>query len=347
MNAQDLQSQQLRHQYLQAMGISSWLPREPLAGARPSADWVWQFQQGATDGWDDGESPESDIDDVAPDAGAVSTAGRSSGAGRAALLDSLDASPGSGSGSSLDTVSKTAPARPATPASPAVAPPRAVPSPATAAVARAPQANSQAASVAPSAAPSIAPSAPTASAAPVQPEAVPRARRPEPQLVPEFKLAFLSMGDGLIIDSLPPQSRGGFSPAHLRLAMSLWRALGMPAAEPPRAQLLPWPAFTSRSLDQGWDQAQTAVQRKFDLMLQQSPARFVLLLGDAAARLLLQSPEGGDGMRGMLFRPRSQVPALATASLSEMLQVPGCKRDVWRDLQPLMRHLTQAPPVDG
>ncbi len=155
------------------------------------------------------------------------------------------------------------------------------------------------------------------------------------------------MGDGLIIDSLPPQSRGGFSPAHLRLAMSLWRALGMPAAEPPRAQLLPWPAFTSRSLDQGWDQAQTAVQRKFDLMLQQSQARFVLLLGDAAARLLLQSPEAGDGMRGMLFRPRSHVPALATASLSEMLQVPGCKRDVWRDLQPLMRHLAEETPADG
>jgi hypothetical protein len=176
---------------------------------------------------------------------------------------------------------------------------------------------------------------------------MPRARRPEPQVVPEFKLAFLSMGEGLIIDSSPPQSRGGFSPVHLRLAMSLWRALGMPAAEPPRAQLLPWPAFTSRSLDQGWDQAQTAVQRKFDLMLQQSPARFVLLLGDAAAGLLLQSPEGGDGMRGMLFRPRSHVPALATASLSEMLQVPGCKRDVWRDLQPLIRHLAQAAPADG
>jgi hypothetical protein len=44
-------------------------------------------------------------------------------------------------------------------------------------------------------------------------------------------------------------------------------------------------------------------------------------------------------MRGVLFRPRSQVPALASASLSEMLQVPGCKREVWRDLQPLIRHL--------
>jgi hypothetical protein len=176
---------------------------------------------------------------------------------------------------------------------------------------------------------------------------VARSRRTEQQPVPEFKLAFLPMGDGLIIDSLPPQSRGGFSAAHLRLAMSLWRVLGMPAAEPPRAQLLPWPAFTSRSLDQGWDQAQMAVQRKFDLMLQQAPVRFVLLLGDSAARLILQSEEGGDGMRGLLFRPRSHVAALASASLSEMLQVPGCKREVWRDLQPLIRHLAEQEPSGG
>ena len=33
--------QQLRHQYLDAMGITSWLPREQLPGALPTPDWVW------------------------------------------------------------------------------------------------------------------------------------------------------------------------------------------------------------------------------------------------------------------------------------------------------------------
>lgn len=35
---------QQRHQYLEAIGISSWLPVEPLAAAAPSDDWVWDFR---------------------------------------------------------------------------------------------------------------------------------------------------------------------------------------------------------------------------------------------------------------------------------------------------------------
>lgn len=338
MNASDprMHAEQLRHQYLQALGISSWLSREPLPGARASEDWVWQFQQGATDDWDAGEALDGDYDDssagdagtgvaVASDPGPARRSEAPAGAGRAALLDSLDAAPAA--------VEK--PAQPQPPGQSPVEPAYSVKAPAAAA-----PVSVQATPVAPSA-------DGRGTLAEASETAVPRTRRVEQQVVPEFKLAFLPMGDGLIIDSLPPQSRGGFSAAHLRLAMSLWRALGMPASEPPRAQLLPWPAFTSRSLDQGWDQAQMAVQRKFDLMLQQAPVRFVLLLGDSAARLVLQSEEGGDGMRGLLFRPRSHVAALASASLSEMLQVPGCKRDVWRDLQPLIQHLAEQEPSDG
>lgn len=328
MNVSDprMHAEQLRHQYLQALGISSWLPREPLPGARASDDWVWQFQQGATDEWDAGQAQDGDYDDSgAGDAGTDVAVGRDdapTGAGRAALLDSLDAAPAAVEKPAQAPQSPVAPAQPAK--APAATAQVSVPASPVATAAEGRSALAQASET-----------------------AVPRPRRTEQQVVPEFKLAFLPMGDGLIIDSLPPQSRGGFSAAHLRLAMSLWRVLGMPATEPPRAQLLPWPAFTSRSLDQGWDQAQMAVQRKFDLMLQQAPVRFVLLLGDSAARLVLQSEEGGDGMRGLLFRPRSHVAALASASLSEMLQVPGCKREVWRDLQPLIRHLADQEPSDG
>lgn len=35
--------EQQRHQYLEALGISSWLPRNPLVGAPESAAWVWDF----------------------------------------------------------------------------------------------------------------------------------------------------------------------------------------------------------------------------------------------------------------------------------------------------------------
>ncbi|MCJ8298861.1 MAG: hypothetical protein MJK13_08005, partial [Pseudomonadales bacterium] len=35
--------QQLRHQYLETLGISSWLPRATLPGAGNSAQWVSEF----------------------------------------------------------------------------------------------------------------------------------------------------------------------------------------------------------------------------------------------------------------------------------------------------------------
>lgn len=37
------QQEPLRHQYLHALGITSWLPRTPLPGAAPSAAWVDRF----------------------------------------------------------------------------------------------------------------------------------------------------------------------------------------------------------------------------------------------------------------------------------------------------------------
>lgn len=281
----------LRHQYLEALGITSWLPRAPLPGARPSADWVWHFRHGEVPDEDDGFF-EDDAADQLPASAATSAAPvvrpPSAGEGRAALLDSLGAESEGRKPASL----------PAAPA-PAIEVPEAVAEPA---------------------------------AEPLLPIA--------PQEIPEFKLAFLRLGDALLIDSLPPQSRGGLTPAHQRLSVALARALGVTAEQPPMAQMLPWPAFTSRTLDQGWEQAEAAVQRKLERLLGDPRPRFLLLLGNAAAQLVLRPRESGDGLRGVLFHPRSELPAVASASLSEMLHVPGCKREVWRDLQPLIRLLS-------
>lgn len=40
--------EQQRHQYLDALGISSWLPRTELPGAAPTPDWVWDFSYSAS-----------------------------------------------------------------------------------------------------------------------------------------------------------------------------------------------------------------------------------------------------------------------------------------------------------
>ncbi|WP_432697612.1 hypothetical protein ACQUQP_04480 [Marinobacterium sp. YM272] len=50
--------EQHRHDYLSAIGITSWLPRTALPGAAPSADWVSGFVHGQEDVWDS-EEPDS------------------------------------------------------------------------------------------------------------------------------------------------------------------------------------------------------------------------------------------------------------------------------------------------
>ena len=39
-----MEQEQLRHQYLDAIGVASWLPRAALPGAGSSANWVDDFQ---------------------------------------------------------------------------------------------------------------------------------------------------------------------------------------------------------------------------------------------------------------------------------------------------------------
>lgn len=50
-----MDSEQRRHDYLQAMGISSWLPRTALPAAKASPDWVNTFLYGdyGSEGFDD------------------------------------------------------------------------------------------------------------------------------------------------------------------------------------------------------------------------------------------------------------------------------------------------------
>ena len=54
-----MDSEQRRHDYLQAMGISSWLPRTALPAAKASPDWVNTFLYG-----DYGSEGFDDLDDV-------------------------------------------------------------------------------------------------------------------------------------------------------------------------------------------------------------------------------------------------------------------------------------------
>ncbi|GGK65764.1 hypothetical protein [Amphritea balenae] len=319
--------QQRRHQYLDAMGIASWLPRRQLTVARPTPDWVWEFcwpeqtdQQASASQTSPGQTSQRQ-GMVSPEASALAAK-----QARAELSASFGAQPG------------TAKVQPETaPSGPAETPPT-VQSEAKQDQAGASIAQPEPAVVAPSVA-----SQPVSQAS----ADIAEVSLPDPSsatVQAPFKLAFMSYGDCLVVDSLPPQARQSATQAdshHQILLDKILRSIRLTGGACGDYYTLPWPMFASKSLNQGAEQARLTVQHKLRKALQKQPVGTVILLGEAAAQMILERSEPLDQLRGMLFSLRSDVKTLATASLSEMMTLPDCKRDVWRDLQPLLDHLEQ------
>jgi len=284
--------QQQRHQYLEALGITSWLPQQPLPGAAPSEDWVWDFRYPAPDiPFSDGDYDDTgDNSDALLQPGAdprqrprpkkMQSSPQSRDAARAMLAQTL--------GADLEAKPK-----------PAVAQPQPV--------------------------------------SEVEPEPAKTAadqKRPDPK----FKLAFVQAGPLLLVDSLPTQGQEGFTEHHNNLAQAISAAVtGVPTplAAP---SLLPWPMFVSKTIDQGYDQAMIAIRHKLKRSLV-AEVKAVLLFGEAAAQMVLEREEELDELCGALFSYRPGIKALATRSLTEAMHVPGVKRDIWVDLQPLLKFL--------
>jgi len=155
--------------------------------------------------------------------------------------------------------------------------------------------------------------------------------------IPRFKLAFLLRQDLLIIDSLPPHQRQGFSRDHRTLLAGITRALGVRAeAELSDASLVSWPMLTSRTLNQSMAEAQAAVRRKLERTLKvQAGIERVLLMGEAAARWILEESSPLDELQGRTFTLSADLPAVVTLSLTELLRLPERKAEAWRDVQPL------------
>lgn len=326
--------QSLRNQYLETMGIVSWLPRRQLPGARLTPDWVWEYclPENEAAGGVDGAQGSTAAPILNPADRAI--------AARQARAE-LSASFGSAPTLARD-IASSAPV--------AVA-----------------AAITQSASVSVTSTPAPVTTAPASVApAPVQidagaddisqsSESIDLPSVSEQTEQKPFKLAFMVYQDCLVIDSLPPVSASSRTPqnsgqadAHHQILLDkILRSIGLAGGTTTEYYTLPWPMFASKSLDQGAEQARLTVQHKLKKSLQKSPVNTVLLLGESAAQMVLERPEPLDQLRGMLFSLRSSVKTLASASLTEMMMLPGCKRDVWSDLQPLLDHLQKASATDG
>lgn len=158
---------------------------------------------------------------------------------------------------------------------------------------------------------------------------------PERFKQPRYALAFISAGDLLLVDSLPPHAKQGAGPAYYKLLQGICRALAVEFTLE-RFKVIAWPVFSGPHANQSGEEAQNAVRRQLELSLAQQPVKRILLLGEPAAQWLLEQDQSLEAMRGLTFSLRSGVKTQVSYSLTHMLKLPEFKADCWCDLQPLL-----------
>jgi uracil-DNA glycosylase family 4 len=274
------------------MGVTSWLPRAVLSGAKPSPDSVYQFLYGHID---EGYTPDTDLDsDVVERVGVESSEVVSARKKSPVTAESLHLS--------------------ATPAKKPAGIPSKAPIPDSNHVADA----------------RTAPASIDIPQLTIEP-------RLHNEKAPRFRLGFWLYKDLLVIDSLPLLSRGGITQDRYQaLCANMVTAMGLNAELLVAPYVLAWPMLAGSSLDQGRIQASLAVNHKIQKLLQLAKPRLILFLGEPAAQMSMQRTEGLDELRAVVFNYSSQIKAVTSLSLTQMIQIPECKKEVWSDLQKVL-----------
>ncbi len=151
-----------------------------------------------------------------------------------------------------------------------------------------------------------------------------------------FRLALARTHRTLFIDQLPMQGAMGFSQQHSRLLAYITRALGEDPAQLSMPTILQWPLLAGKTLNQGPEEAYKNVQRQLEWMLKDTSVQRIILFGQGlprwAIRLNSDADESAQGVH-----PVWNLPFVATSSLTQALQLPELKRQIWLDIQSLIR----------
>ncbi len=318
-----MHAQHLRHQYLAALGIGSWLPRGVLPGAAKSESWVAEFVYNADEAVNSAQ-PTQHFEKVKHSAENSHIPPVSNAVGQAKSLSASLQSPAV----KVDEISQKAAnmAHEVVTHLPAVVDPELNQPPVEReAIPSTIQTKAAAADVA----------APITEM-PRHAALLNRSGKPAPVM----RLMFWQFPDLLVIDSLPTHTRGTLtSQKYEQLLSNMIKAMQLDCQRldsSTQPYVLNWPTLAGVSIDQGWDQAVSAVQHKLSKLLHVHTPKIVLMLGEPAAQMVMNVEEDFAAMRGMVFSLRSDIQAIASHSLTEMLNIPGCKRDVWQDLQKVL-----------
>lgn len=173
---------------------------------------------------------------------------------------------------------------------------------------------------------------PSRQRAPEKPVPEPVSPAPEPvERVRPFTLSiWRSPLPLLVLDAREPRSAFPTD----RLLRNLLNALGPHDAQRVTEEVLPWPLVNNPAVKLTAEDARAELHTWFEAELSNRSVRYVLLMGENAARYFL--PEGqsySDALGQVQDLPPFNVSALVAPSLIELLREPALKRPLWRSLQ--------------
>lgn len=173
-------------------------------------------------------------------------------------------------------------------------------------------------------------------ASPAKESVVSTPQRLAPQLVPRFRFALTRTPRFLIIDELPTQGPQILSERYKKLLIGVVAALGETPDQMSLPVMLQWPHLAGSKLNQGADEAAKYVQLTVESLQKKSRAQHILLFGAGLSRWVLGEDHAETPTGELLLHPEKNSSCLVTLTLSQALQLPEIKRQIWSDLQPVV-----------
>ena len=150
----------------------------------------------------------------------------------------------------------------------------------------------------------------------------------------EFKQRWWAHEGWLIVDT----RAAGMQPEQQRQADRLVAALAQTLCgqrKPTLAYRIDWPLFVNRSIKHDVEEARFYLQQKWQAVQQQSPVRYLLMLGEQTPELLGMTPE----TPGDVTWKKGDIACCCGPATSEMLHLPAAKQQFWRHLRPWLAEL--------
>ncbi len=159
--------------------------------------------------------------------------------------------------------------------------------------------------------------------------------------VSKFRLIILPVSDEcLIVAEMPHSGLNQFSRYHQRLLKDILRALKLSSNNTSPFREFVWPMSENRGLLSQLNQddyaAADAVCAYLSNQYGLSRRKFVLLLGQSAARFVLDPEKSFEQLRGIQQGTHTNQWFAVTHGLNELMKQPILKREAWQDLSPLL-----------